>query len=220
MTIQPTQGLFRAVFALFVATLLGFQLGAAPAKSATGDASPASKSASTVRISFRANNIAKKTALHLHSATEADQIEKTLKQLGCVTTRSQHDGHIDLAYECKFWRSLNLKDQTEAEKWNAWLTKHKFSVVENNPPKTRKETVQYQLKDWRAYHPRNELEGKLYTELFKMLGCEVSTAKHGNHEDIRYRCPSWQTIGVPSHAIAHAWMAQLKKLGFATMHEH
>ena len=157
----------------------------------------------------------------MNSAKSADETEKVLKQLGCETSRSQHDGHIDLSYECSFWRSLNLKDQAEADKWMDWLTKHKFAIVENTPPKTRKETVQYQLPNWRSLHNIKDSKAKkAYLEMFKMLGCEAKLVKHGDHEDIQYRCATWQNMGMATHQLAHAWMAELNKLGFVTKHEH
>ena len=191
--------------------LLVLQLGAAPT---------ATKTKPQTRISFRALNIGAKTALHIHDAKQATETEKILKQLGCTTARSEHNGHIDLTYECKLWRSLSVKDQAEADKWIQWLGKHKFAVVENTPPKTRKETVQYHCKEWKAVHPKTADQTKMFVEMFKMLGCEVTTAKHNGHEDVRYRCPATQSLGVTTHELAHAWMGQLKQLGFVTMHEH
>lgn len=170
------------------------------------------------RISFRT---IKKTSLHLNSEKEVAETEKVLKQLGCETSRSQHNGHIDLSFECPYWRSLNLKDQAEATKWVEWLTKHKFALVENTPPSDHKETVQYQLATWRALHNiKDSKVKKAYTEMFKMLGCEVKMVKHSDHEDITYRCVNWQNMGLASHQLAHAWMAELNKLGFVTKHEH
>lgn len=200
--------------------LVAFQLGASPNTSTAPDTSDSGKKKQQVRISFRALNIGKKTSLHIHDAKAVDETEKILKQLGCVTSRSQHNGHTDLMYECKLWRSLNLKDQAEADQWLQWLTKHQFTVVENTPPKTRKETVQYHCKDWKTIHPKHPSHTQMYVEMFKMLGCEVTTAKHNGHDDVRFRCTTTQSLGVSSHKLAHEWMGQLKGLGFVTMHEH
>ena len=169
------------------------------------------------RISFRT---IKPVSAHMKSAKELEATEATLKQLGCVTKRVQHDGHTDLTYESKFWRSLSVKDASEVTKWDKWLTAKGFAVVHNTPEKDHKETVQYQLKDWRALHLNQELSAQLHVEMFKMLGCEVKTEKHDGHHDVRFRCAAWQTIGVPNHVEAHAWMSVLQKLGFATRHEH
>lgn len=182
------------------------------ASSAGDTKAPAQK-----RISFRT---VKAVSGHFNTDKEVSEMEKTLKQLGCETKRSQHNGHIDLSYECKFWKTLNLKDQAEADKWNKWLSSKGFVVLDNTPAKTHKETVKYQVKDWRTMHFNDSTVAKAHVEMFKMLGCEVTTAQHNGHEDVKFRCTTWQEIGVPSHAIAHAWMGELKKLGFATLHEH
>ena len=217
-------GVIQCFLTRFLAgVLLVLQFGAAPTGTETkpqAQTQPQTKSQPKIRISFRAFMINKKTALHIHDANAATETEKILKQLGCTTSRSQHDGHIDLAYECKYWRSLNVKDQAEADKWIQWLGKHKFAVVENTPPRTRKETVQYHCKEWKTVHPKSTDQTKMFVEMFKMLGCEVTTAKHNGHDDVRFRCASTQSLGVNTHRIAHDWIKQLNSLGFVTMHEH
>lgn len=185
------------------------QLGATPANTKV---SPAKQ-----RISFRT---VKPVSGHFKTESQAAATEKTLKELGCEVKRSQHDGHIDIAYECKFWRTLTVKDRAEAGKWDAWLTKNGFAVVHNTPAADHKETVKYQLKDWNTLHFDQPLSVQAHVEMFKMLGCEVTTSKHAGHVDVKVRCPAWQIIGVPNHAEAHAWMSVLGKYGFATLHEH
>lgn len=180
-------------------------------------AAPAETKKAMQRISFRT---IKPVSAHFTSQQDLEATEKTLKQLGCETKRAQHDGHIDLTYESKFWRSLSLKESAEVDKWNKWLASKGFSVVQNTPTKEHKETVKYQLPNWKTMHFHQPLAAKAHVEMFKMLGCEVNTAKHDGHEDVRVRCSAWQIIGVPNHAEAHAWMGVLKKLGFATLHEH
>lgn len=209
---MPSQRIFRkplslCIIVLISAAFVATQLGAAPT----------AKKIAQKRISFRT---VKAVAGHFNTEKEAADTEKTLKQLGCETKRSQHDGHIDLSYECKFWKTMNLKDQAESEKWNKWLASKGFVVIDNTPAKTHKETVKYQVKDWRTLHFNDSTVAKAHVEMFKMLGCEVKADKHNGHEDVQFRCTSWQEIGVPNHPIAHAWMGELKKLGFATMHEH
>lgn len=180
-------------------------------------AAPAEAKKASHRISFRT---IKPVSAHFTSEQDLVATEKTLKQLGCETKRAQHDDHIDLTYESKYWRSLSLKEKTEVDKWNKWLASKGFAVIQNTPAKDHKETVKYQLPDWKTMHFNQPLAAKAHVEMFKMLGCEVNTAKHEGHEDVRVRCPAWQVIGVANHAEAHAWMGVLKKLGFATLHEH
>lgn len=169
------------------------------------------------RISFRT---VKPVAGHFHSEQDAASMEKTLKQLGCTIKRTSHDGHIDLTYECKYWKSLTMKEAKEVEQWNKWLTSKGFAVVHNTPSKDHKETVEYYLKEWRTYHGHKPEITEAYVEMFKMLGCEVKVAKHNGHDDIQYRCTTMQSLGVPNHSEAHAWMQIMQKLGFTTLHEH
>ena len=169
------------------------------------------------RLSFRT---VKPLSLHLDSQQQVAAVEKTLKQLGCATKTHSHDGHIDLAYECRYWRSLTLKDQSEVEKWDKWLNSKGFAVVRNTPTKDHKETVKYQLADWQTRHFNDADMAKRHVEMFKMLGCEVKQSKHDGHEDVRYRCAAWREIGLPDHKEAHGWIQVLKTLGFATLHEH
>ena len=169
------------------------------------------------RISFRT---IKPMSAHFKSASELESTEKTLKQLGCDTSRAQHDGHTDLKYESKFWKSLSLKDAAEVKRWEAWLASKGFAVVHNTPAKDHKETVKYHLPEWKTLHFNQATAATAHLEMFKMLGCEVKTAKHNGHTDVQFRCPAWQIIGVPNHAEAHAWMGVLKRFGFATLHEH
>ena len=115
---------------------------------------------------------------------------------------------------------MTLKDTAEVDKWHKWLVAKGFAVVHNTPTKEHKETVEYVLKDWKTLHFNNELSAKAHVEMFKMLGCEVNVSKHNGHDDVKVRCTSMQSLGVPNHAEAHAWMQILQKLGFTTLHEH
>lgn len=171
----------------------------------------------TKRLSFRTQRA---TTAHFNTEKEAKETTATLKQLGCETKTAQHDGHIDVTYECKFWRSLSVKETKDVAQWEKWLASKGFVVVHNTPGKEMTETVQYQLADWKSFHFHNPIVTKAHAEMFKMLGCEVKAEKHGDHEDLKVRCATWQSLGVQNHAAAHEWMAVLKKLGFKTAHEH
>lgn len=180
-------------------------------------AATAAPAAAKQRLSFRT---VKPIAAHFDTDKDAAANEKTLQQIGCETKREQHNGHIDVRFECKFWKTLTLNDAAEVAKWDKWLTEKGFVVVQNTPSKDHKITVKYQLKDWRKLHFDKPIASQAHVEMFKMLGCEVKTEKHNDHEDVAARCPGWQTIGLPNHATAHAWEKVLKDLGFVTIHEH
>ena len=195
-----------AVSTLVIGALLASQMAATPA---TTNAKQ--------RLSFRT---VKPISAHFKTDKEAAAIEKTLKQLGCTVETGQHEGHVDLTYQCTFWRSLTLRDAKEVDQWNKWLTAKGFAVVRNTPLTDHQETVKYQLNDWRTLHFDKEIDATAHVEMFKMLGCEVTSAKHGEHQDVRFRCSTWQTIGLPNHQEAHAWMTVLKQYGFTTLHAH
>ncbi|MEM9828593.1 MAG: hypothetical protein AAF958_18545 [Planctomycetota bacterium] len=67
-------------------------------------------------------------AKHIHDAKKVKTIEATLKKLKCETSRSQHNGHIDLKYRCQKWTELKLKTREEADKWEKWLKQYGFNT--------------------------------------------------------------------------------------------
>lgn len=83
-----------------------------------------------------------------------------------------------------------------------------------------KELVRYQLETWKAVHVDSADDVKKLVSTFKKLRCEVTTHSHGNHTDVRYRCPKWQELSTKDHETAHKWETWLKKYGFKTTHEH
>lgn len=177
----------------------------------------AAKPLSKQRISFRT---VKPVAGHFQTKQEAVAAAKTLKQIGCATKTAEHNGHIDVTYECRFWRSLTLNDAAEVQKWNKWLTAKGFAVVHNTPPKDHPEAVTYRLANWRTLHLHKPEDTKSHVEMFKMLGCEVQRSRHNGHDDVKYRCGTWKGIGVASHQHAHTWMQALRRFGFEVRHEH
>lgn len=195
--------------------LFGSVVCCAFASSAWGATSEASKTLQ--RISFRTQ---KPTVAHLKTEKEIKETTELLKQIGCEVKSNKHDGHVDLSYECRYWRSITLKTPAEVAQWDKWLSSKGFFVVHNTPGKDHKETVQYRLEDWKTLHFKSPQENEAYIAMFKMLGCETKMEKHGDHEDVMVRCAAWGNLGVPNHSEAAAWMGVLKKLGFAVMHEH
>lgn len=195
----------------FVAGFVGLAI----ASSSLGAKSEASKTLQ--RISFRTQ---KPTVAHLTSEKEIKETTDLLKQIGCDVKSEQHDGHIDIKYECRYWKSITLKTPAEVKQWDEWLTSKGFFVIHNTPGKDHKETVQYRMEEWKTLHFKSPQENEAYVAMFKMLGCETKMEKHGDHEDVMVRCRNWGSIGVPNHAEAAAWMGVLKKLGFVVDHHH
>ncbi|QDS91105.1 hypothetical protein EC9_53250 [Rosistilla ulvae] len=83
-----------------------------------------------------------------------------------------------------------------------------------------KEVVKYQLLEWKNKHTKNNEDAEKLIKTFKMLKVETEVSDHGNHKDVKYRCPKWKQLTVKDHDTAHQWEAWLKKLGFKTIHEH
>lgn len=183
-----------------------------PLLAATGESDKSLK-----RISFRTQ---KPTTAHLKTEKEIKETTELLKKIGCELKTNQHDGHVDVSYECRYWKTITLKTPAEVAQWDAWLTSKGFFVVHNTPGKEHKETVQYRMQDWNTLHFKSPQENEAYLAMFKMLGCETKMEKHGDHEDVMVRCPGWGNLGVPNHAEAAAWMGVLRKLKFEVSHEH
>jgi len=177
----------------------------------------AEKDAALQRVSFRTQ---KPAVAHLKTDKDVEETTKLLKQIGCDIKTEKHNGHIDVRYECRYWRTISLKNAEEVAQWDAWLTSKGFFVIHNTPAKDHKETVQYRLEKWNTLHFKTKQENEAYAAMFKMLGCETKLEKHGDHDDLMVRCAEWGTMGLPNHTEAHAWMGVLKKLGFETAHEH
>lgn len=169
------------------------------------------------RISFR---LAKPAAAHMSHEKEAEENLKTLRQLGCKAELQQHEGHLDLKYECPDWRSITFKTEAEVDQWQTWLRKYQFSVVFNTPTDSVTEIVKYQLPQPRTFHIDDSRRREAHIALFKMLGCDVKMIAHQGHDDLSVQLTTWHELGVATHAEAHAWLDALKQLGFLTSHTH
>ena len=79
-----------------------------------------------------------------------------------------------------------------------------------------KEVVKYHLADWKNIHTKNNQEADKLVKTFKILKVETKVSDHGNHKDVKYRCPKWKQLTVKDKATASQWQAWLKKRGFKT----
>ena len=166
---------------------------------------------------------------HMHDAQAAATQVQTLRKLGCEVKSAQHDGHSDVQFRTVYWKSLALDAPQQLEQWKAWLQAAGFEVVHALPAGTSNsataqgqvlEVVQYRLADWRTRHVHQPAEVGQLTTLYRTLGCELEQATHDGHTDLRYRCPQWMEIELPTHEVAHKWQQFLNTAGFETKHEH
>ena len=166
---------------------------------------------------------------HMHDATAATKHAETLRKLGCEVKTAQHNGHIDVQCRTVYWKSLALDSQEQVVQWKAWLELAGFDVIHGRPASsqkavnadgTHKEVVKYRLADWRSQHIHQEAEIGQLTTLYRSLACQVEHVDHDGHTDLKYSCPQWMEIDLPSHQAAHKWQEFLNKAGFETSHEH
>lgn len=68
-------------------------------------------------------------AKHVHDASKADTIVKTLTKLGCEVKKAQHSGHVDVRYRCPQWRQLRLDSHAQAHQWEKWLKEFSFVTI-------------------------------------------------------------------------------------------
>ena len=98
------------------------------------------------------------------------------------------------------------------------LTAASFSAAAAQSPATADKTiVKYQLEDWNRIHTKTNEEAEKLIETFKFLQVELEVSDHGNHKDLKYRCPNWKQLKVKDAAKADQWEAWLKKVHFKTV---
>lgn len=77
---------------------------------------PASMNMVTVRY-----QMSKQGHLHIHDADEAVHTQQALEMIGCIVSKSEHNGHIDLTFNCPEWKTIGFPVCAIAHEWEAWL---------------------------------------------------------------------------------------------------
>ena len=83
-----------------------------------------------------------------------------------------------------------------------------------------KETIAFQLPQWKTMHFDDAAKAKQHADMVKKLGCEVKHGQHSGHIDLTYRCVEWSSMTVETHALAEQWGGWLKGSGFDVSHAH
>ena len=83
-----------------------------------------------------------------------------------------------------------------------------------------KETIAFQLPQWKTMHFDDAVKAKQHADMVKKLGCEVKQGQHAGHIDLTYRCVEWKSMTVETHALAEQWSGWLKGSGFDVSHAH
>lgn len=177
------------------------------------------KKDSTVRkVGFR---LSKWRTVHGDDSDTTANTVKTMKQIGCEVRQDNHGDHVDVSFRCLSWRSIKVNDEKSSIQWQEWLVQNKFETVVLNPGKESKlSAVKVRMPEWKTIHARDSNQAQSLKNTYEMIGCEVKIDNHGNHIDLKFRCPNWNTIGLPNSQAAHVWEDWLKKTGFETQHSH
>lgn len=187
---------------------------------------PAESGKGKMLLGFRMQNWKVK---HFDDATQATQFADTLKKLECEVKLEKHNGHMDVQCRTSLWKAVALETHDQVHQWKSWLDSNGFDTIHGHKASTghkhvegeqHPEIVKYRLTEWKSQHATQpQQEGQLAI-LFGSLGCETEKVDHGNHTDIRVRCPEWMEVEFPTHEAAHKWMEFLNNAGFETSHEH
>ncbi|MEZ6137642.1 MAG: hypothetical protein R3C53_22375 [Pirellulaceae bacterium] len=167
-------------------------------------------------------------AKHFDDPAQAAEHAKVLKQLQCEVATVQHNGHTDVRCRTIVWKSLALDSVEQVQQWQAWLNAAGFETLYGRKPQKgvksngqpHQEIVQYRLTDWKSQHAHQASQMGQYKAIYSALGCETQEVDHGNHKDLRIRCPDWLELELPTHEAAHKWQKFLQDAGFETAHEH
>lgn len=94
------------------------------------------------------------------------------------------------------------------------------SLLSSRAIAAEREIVSFRLAAWKSAHLDEVNVAKAILDTLKSIGCEVKQQQHGGHFDVTFRCPTWRSIALKSHAEAHQWERWLKAFGFETAHKH
>lgn len=165
----------------------------------------------------------KAKTVHFDDVNKAKQQFDTLQKLGCQVKQGGHADHIDVTYICSEWKSLKVADHGLADQWSAWLKGAGFDVSHGhlNPNFSEgPEVVEFRMDNWKQIHGNGSPEESQMLTQLKQLGCEIVVENHGNHNDIRFRAPTWHDAHFADHESAQKWASWLTQTGFQTRHSH
>lgn len=163
--------------------------------------------------------------MHFDDPQRAELHFQAIERLGCEVRTDAHDGHFDVVYRCPEWRSIDVQTHELAQQWEDWLVGAGFDTSHGHVDEaflSGAELVELRLTEWRTFHGDASRTAAIeqVAETLENIGCEVVRDNHGNHVDVRYRCPMWTEISFANHRTAEQWIAWLAANGFETQHEH
>lgn len=69
--------------------------------------------------------------------------------------------------------------------------------------------IGFRVSEWKTIHSHDASVMQTEMQTLTKIGCEVTTASHGDHVDLKYRCSNWKTIEVPTDELSKQWTAWL-----------
>lgn len=162
---------------------------------------------------------------HFEDPQLVERHVQALKDLGCDVREDAHEGHSDVGYRCPQWRSISVAEHELAVRWERWLQDLGFDTFHSHVDtafQSGAESIELRLTEWKTVHGNssNAAEIRKFADTLAKVGCQAEVNDHGNHIDVRFRCPIWTQISVADHATAERWMQWLDSNGFEVRHEH
>lgn len=170
------------------------------------------------KVGFR---LANWRTIHGDGTKATQDTVETLQKIGCEVRQSNHGGHVDISFRCPSWKTVSVQSNDQSQQWHQWLVNNEFETVVLNPADDVKlPTVRVRMAAWKTIHARSSEQAQALKETYELIGCEAKIENHGDHIDLSFRCPDWNTIALPNSQAAHVWQEWLNKSGFETEHDH
>ena len=88
-----------------------------------------------------------------------------------------------------------------------------YRPAQANQVSSAAKIVGYRTTDWQTVHTASSDEADQTVATLKRIGCEVDTNNHGDHIDIKFRCPEWRSMKVKTHTLQAQWSSWCESQG-------
>jgi len=75
----------------------------------------------------------------------------------------------------------------------------------------------FRLTEWKTIHSHSGEEAKETIAALQKIGCEVTSDNHGNHIDVKYRCPEWKSLKLATDQLVNQWSSWCAAKGMETV---
>ena len=147
------------------------------------------------KVGFR---MASWRTIHGDGTKATTDLVTTLQKIGCEVKQDNHGNHTDISFRCPSWKTVSVQNDDQSNQWHQWLVNNEFETV----------------------HARSAQQAQALKETYELIGCEAVVDNHGDHIDLKFRCPNWSTVALVNSQAAHVWQDWLNKSGFETQHDH